>query len=140
MRDGKRSRAKPKLVRDAEGYVARLRGREVRLFDPERCLKVGRHWGELGVVFTVWKEGGTFDRNGEWHQTLRGLVRWEGGPDELAVAAMQLAMRLAGVSRPDRSALEEMVGSWGARKMWEDLASRHGLGEDIEAVKEVMEA
>lgn len=142
-RDGRRKRkpqrGKLDLRRDGDSYVLRIDRRELRLFDPEKCLKVGRHYGQLGIVYQVDTKGGEVDWQGDWHKTARGIVPRNGGePEDLARAAAKLALKMAGMSSPARWLVEKLAVRWGDEKLWKDLSARLELGEELEVVSDVM--
>lgn len=141
-----------KLTRHEDGYLLELKSRRLILFDPEKCLKVGRHDNVLGIVYEVTVPGGTVDHQGEWHKAARGLVRegrtgrrWlEGDPSDLAAAAADTALKLAGMSSPPRwltAALSASGGKvdWGRPSFWKDLTDKLRLGADLDEVRSVME-
>lgn len=126
------------MRRTEGGWAATVDGRSVVLFDPGECLKVGRHYSRLGVVYEVPRKGGDVDYNGEWHRTIRGLLRWEGGPQDIAAAAARLALTLAGVSSPSSWLIGRVVKGWGSDGLWTELWRGLELGRELEVVSEVM--
>lgn len=150
-------------LKKENGYVLELESRKLKLFDPDKCLKVGRHDDILGIVYEVPVPGGVYDRDGEWHKTKRGLIHvrketetryvhghfvhrpWLGqDPAELAAAAAETALRIAGMSTPPRwlttiLSTQDNKTNWGDRKNWTDLVDRLQIGLNLETVKDVME-
>jgi len=122
------------------GWALTAEDRELTIFDPEKCLKVGKHYGRLGVVFEVPVKRGEVDYDGEWHRTTRGLLKWDGGPPELAKAAALLALQLAEVSSPSAWLTGRVVDGWRAGGLWQSLYDGLHLGKDLQAVAEVMQS
>jgi hypothetical protein len=152
-KDGKRKKPWVRLSKRDGGYLLELESRRLELFDPDRCLKVGRHAGVLGIVYEAKGAKRRVDRDGD----ERGLVRdragrpgsaapWRGrDPVELAAAAAETALRIAGMSSPPKWLTTAMSAGgkgvdWGSQRTWTDLVDRLQLGLDLEAVKSVMES
>ncbi len=110
------------------------------LFDPEECLHVGRHNGEIGIVYRfrrlVWNgDPRDYTPSGE-----RGLLRWKGGSRETLVwEAATFALERAG-QRPVAGAVAALAraNAWGKATFWDDLVKRHKLALDIQVIRDVM--
>lgn len=106
-------------------------------------LKVGRHDGELGIVFIVRLEKKKFSlqRLREHGARERGLVEWNNGTGtDLSRAVAKLALKFAGISNPSERLIEVLSGEWRNNKIWDDLARRTKLGEKLEILKDVFES
>lgn len=131
---------------EIDGYEVKVGKRIVILFNPEKCLKVGRHYGRLGIVYTVPTQKSTqcyywgYD-NVTYHKTDRGLVKWNGiDPESLAFSSIKLAVELSGLSNPPKWLMDKIVTAMSLDDFWKDLTFRMGLGKELEAVSEVMKA
>lgn len=128
------------LLAEEEGRK-RLRNGEEHLVQGGLTLKVGRHGGRLGIVYLVRPKGKTRSRHvrdGLGNRD-RGLVEWDNSTsDSLSLAVARLAVKYAGITDGERT-VQSLHQDWRGRAMWKDLVSRHGSGERLDAVREVME-
>jgi len=146
-RDGRRQKPWLRLSKKRDGYLLELPSRRLTLFDPEKCLRVGRHNGMLGIVYEV---------RIPKKEKQRGLIldskkgggrrRWTGDePSELMESALGMALSLAGMSSPPRwvvvlLAARDGKTEWGPTKFWLGLIEQLRIGLDLEEVQAVMES
>ncbi len=124
-------------------YAVRRGDVSYALFDPEECLHVGRHNGEIGIVYRfkrlVWNgDPRDYSPSGE-----RGLLPWKGRKDRetLVWTAATFALERAG-QKPVAGAVWALTrpNAWGRITFWDDLVRRHRLALDIQVIKDVMES
>lgn len=149
-RDGKNRRPQKNsgfsLQKKGETYEIRIGKKVMTIFNPETCLKVGRHYRKLGVVYVApsqkqkWISSYWSCEDVTYHKTERGLVKWDGiDPKSLAFGSIKIAIEMSGLLNPPKWMVDKIVETMNLDKLWEDLTFRTGLGKELEAVQEVME-
>lgn len=130
--------------RKEDRFLITVGSRGYWIFDPEECLKVGRHDGKLGIVCRI-KSPQEEQRARPYDNiAFRRLVEWdpETGQQGLARESMRLAAKRGKMTGdPPKWLLRDAEeGRWGSREFWKKLVADYQEGARLDAVREVMDA